>query len=97
MVQGWDQPFHDYLVVLLAKNSLLMGTTSHLSNAKIHHQLEAGLELCLLQKIESDTVIAALDADNFTNWNVEVKHVDDALRAETLHFEEIVAHNCDES
>ena len=50
-----------------------MGTTSHLSNTKLCHQLKAGLELHLLQRIESDTVIAALDANDFTNWNVEVK------------------------
>ena len=67
MVQGRDQPFRDYMVALLAQNSLLMGTTSHLSNAKLHHQLEVGLELCLSQKIKNDTVIAALDADDFTN------------------------------
>ena len=83
--------------MVLAQNSLLMGTTSHLSNAKLHHQLEAGLELRLSQKIENDTVIAALDADDFTDWNVEVKRVDDALRAETLHFEEIAACNRDRS
>ena len=72
MVQGGqDQPFQDHLVTLLAQNSLLMGTTSHLSNAKLRHQLEAGLELCLLQKIESNTVIAALDADDFTNGTLK--------------------------
>ena len=89
MVQGRDQPFRDYMVVLLVQNTLLMRTTSHLSNAKLHHQLEVGLELCLSQKIENDTVIAALDADNFTDWSVEVKRFDDALRAETVHFKEI--------
>ena len=36
MVQGQDQPFQDYMVALLAQNSLLMGTTS-LSNTKLHH------------------------------------------------------------
>ena len=97
MVQGWDQPFQDYVVMLLAQNSLLMGTTSHLSNAKLHHQLEAGLELHLAQKIESDTVIAALDVDDFTDWNIEVKCVNDALHAETLHFKEITARNHDGS
>ena len=97
MVQGQNQPFRDYVIVVLAQNSLLMGTTSHLSNAKLCHQLEAGLELHLSQKIENDTVIAALDADDFTDWNVEVKRVDDALHAETLHFEEIAARNCDRS
>ena len=97
MVQGQDQPFRDYVIAVLAQNSLLMGTTSHLSNAKLCHQLEAGLELCLLQKIENNTVIAALNANDFTDWNVEVKCVSDALRAETLHFEEIAAHNCNRS
>ena len=97
MVQGWDQPFQDYVIAVLAQNSLLMGTTSHLSNAKLHHQLKAGLELRLSQKIENDTVIAALNADDFTDWNVEVKCVDDALHAETLHFKEIAAHNRDRS
>ena len=47
-----------------------MGMTSHLSNAKLRHQLKAGLELHLSQKVENDTVIAALDADDFTDWNV---------------------------
>ena len=97
MVQGQDQPFQDYVVALLAQNSLLMGTTSHLSNAKLHHQLEAGLELHLLEKIKSDTVIAALDTNDFTDWNVEVKRVNDALHVETLHFKEITAHNCNRS
>ena len=85
------------MVALLAQNSLLMGTTSHLSNAKLRHQLEAGLELRLSQKIENDTVIAVLDADDFTNWNVEVKRIDDALRAETVHFEEIATRNRERS
>ena len=93
MVQGQDQPFRDYVITLLAQNSLLMGTTSHLSNAKLHHQLEAGLELHLSQKIESNTVIAALNTNDFTGWNIEVKHVDDALCVETLHFEEIAVCN----
>ena len=87
MVQDQDQPFQDYVVALLAQNSLLMGTTSHLSNTKLH----------LLQKIEHDTVIAALNTNDFTDWNVEVKHVNNALCAETLHFEEITAHNCNRS
>ena len=85
------------MVVLLVQNSLLMGTTSHLSNAKLHHQLEVGLELCLSQKIENDTVIATLDADNFTDWSVEVKCISDALHAETVHFKEITTHNCKRS
>ena len=93
MVQNRNQSFHDYLVSLLVQNSLLMGTTSHLSNAKLHHQLEAGLELRLSQKVQNDTIIAALDPDNLVNWNIEVKCVDDALHAETLHFEEIATHN----
>ena len=97
MVQGRNQPFRDYMVALLAQNSLLMGTTSHLSNAKLHHQLEAGLELHLSQKIENDTVIAVLDADGFTNWSVEVKCIDDALCAETVHFEEITTCNRERS
>lgn len=93
MVQGCNQPFHDHLVTLLAQNSLLMGTTSHLSNAKLHHQLEASLELHLSQKVENDTVIAALNTDDFTDWNVKVKCVDNALHTETVHFEETAA--CD--
>ena len=97
MVQGCDQPFQDYMVALLAQNSLLMGMTSHLSNAKLHHQLEVGLELHLSQKIENDTVIAALDADNFMDWSVKVKHVNDALHTETVHFEGITTHNCERS
>ena len=71
MVQNHNQSFHDYLVSLLAQNSLLMGMTSHLSNVKHHHQLKAGLELHLSQKVENDTVIAALDPDNLVDWNIE--------------------------
>ena len=97
MVQGRDQPFQDYMVVLLLQNSLLMGTTSHLSNAKLCHQLEVGLELCLSQKIKNDTVIAALDADDFTNWSVKVKCINDALCAETIHFKEITTCNHERS
>ena len=85
MVQGCDQPFCDYLITLLAQNFLLMG------------RLKANLELHLSQKVENDTVIAALNADDFTNLNVEVKCVNDALCAETVHFEEIAAHNQDRS
>ena len=89
MVQGCDQLFQDYMVALLMQNSLLMGMTSHLSNTKLHHQLEAGLELCLSQKIKNDTVITALDADDFTDWSVKVKCINDALRAEMVHFKEL--------
>ena len=97
MVQGCDQLFQDYMVALLMQNSLLMGTTSHLSNEKLCHQLEAGLELHLSQKIKNDTVIATLDADDFTDWSVEVKHIDDALCAEMVHFIEIATCNHERS
>ena len=67
------------MVALVAQNSLLMGTTSHLSNAKLCHQLEVGLELHLSQKIENYTVNATLDTDDFMDWSVKVKHVNDTV------------------
>ena len=85
------------MVTLLAQNSLLMGTTSHLSNAMLCHQLEAGLELHLSQKVESNTIIATLDADNFMDWNIEVKCINDALWAETVHLKEIATCNHERS
>ena len=93
IVQAFNQLFQDYMVAMLVQNSLLMGTTSHLSNAKLCHQLEAGLKLHLSQKVKSNTIIAALNADDFTDWNAEVKRVDEALCAETVHFEEITTCN----
>ena len=96
MVQGCNQPFCVILSPCLLRIPFSW-VICHISNAQLHHQLEAVLELCLFQKVESDTIIAALHADNFTDWSVEVTHVDDALCAETLHFKEIAAHNPDRS
>jgi len=60
MTQG-SSIFWDYTVSLQAKNSLLCGTASHLSDEQIHHQLGAGMETRLSKKVASKKGYKILD------------------------------------
>ena len=52
MSQG-NSTFWDYAVAVQSKNSLLRGTTSHLPDDKLRHQLGAGMEVRLSKKVSS--------------------------------------------
>ena len=85
MSQGSDS-FWDYAVSLQSKNSLLRGTTSHLSDEQLRHQLGAGMELRLSKKIGGKKVNKIVD---FRRWLNEMKHFDDQIRDECEEYERI--------
>jgi hypothetical protein len=63
MSQG-ASTFWDYAVLLQAKNSLLRGTASHLTNEQLCHQLGAGMEVRLSKKIGTEKVNKITDFVN---------------------------------
>ena len=66
MSQGMDS-FWNYAVTPQAKNFLLHGTTSHLLDEQVCHQLGASMELRLLKKISVEKVNKIID---FCKWLV---------------------------
>jgi hypothetical protein len=83
MSQG-TSAFWDYAVAVQSKNSLLRGTTSHLPDDKLRHQLKAGMEVRLSKKVSSEKLNKILD---FRKWLNEVKQCDDVLCAEREEYE----------
>ena len=86
MSQG-SNSFWDYVVSLQSKNFLLCGTTSHLSDEQLCHQLGPGMELRLSKKIGSEKVNKIVD---FRRWLNEVKHFDDQICDEREEYERIL-------
>ena len=86
MSQGMDS-FWNYAVTLQAKNFLLHGTTSHLLDEQVCHQLGASMELRLLKKISVEKVNKIID---FCKWLNEVKHFDDQLHDKCEEYEHIM-------
>jgi hypothetical protein len=78
MTQG-NQSFWNFQVAVKAKNSLLYGTDSYLTEDKLHHRIEVTLEPILAQKCDNKKVQKVI---GFREWLTEVKRMDDILRAE---------------
>jgi hypothetical protein len=93
MSQGTNS-FWDYTVAVQSKNALLRGTTSHLPDDKLRHQIGAGMEVRLLKKVSSEKLNKILD---FCKWLNEVKQCDDVLHAEREEYECIAKENRDMS
>jgi hypothetical protein len=93
MSQGMSS-FWDYTVAVQSKNSLLCGTTSHLPDDKLCHQLWAGMEVRLLKKVSSEKLNKILD---FHKWLNEVKQCDDVLRTKREEIKFIAKENHDMS
>jgi len=89
MTQGTSS-FWDYAVAIQSKNSLLRGTTSHLPDDKLHHQLGAGMEVRLSKKVSSEKLNKVTD---FRKWLNEVRRCDEVLRAEREEYEQITKDN----
>jgi hypothetical protein len=71
MTQG-SSVFWDFAISVQSKNSLLSGTTSHLKEDKLHHQLEAAMEECLSKRCVTEK---ANKIEEFKPWLNEVKHI----------------------
>jgi hypothetical protein len=76
--QGNDS-FWDFSVRVEGNNSILTGTTSHLSKIQIHHLIESGMNLkltlhCHLEKIITNGMLAM--------WLEEVMCIDELISAE---------------
>ena len=93
MTQG-NSSFWDFAVAIQNKNSLLRDTTSHLADDKLHHQINAGMEIRLSKKVSSEKVNKVI---SFRKWLSEVKRCDDVLRAEREEYERIAKDNRDAS
>ncbi|KIM72659.1 hypothetical protein PILCRDRAFT_15917 [Piloderma croceum F 1598] len=85
MTQG-PESFWDYAIVVQAKNSLLLGVESHLTDDKLCHHLEAGMEDRLARKCDSEKLENVV---LFKDWFEEVKLVDEALCADLAVFKTI--------
>jgi hypothetical protein len=93
MTQG-NTSFWDFAVAIQNKNSLLRGTTSHLEDDKLRHQINAGMEVRLSKKVLSEKLNKVV---GFRKWLSEVKRCDDVLRAEREEYERIAKENRDSS
>ncbi|GBE82211.1 hypothetical protein SCP_0405940 [Sparassis crispa] len=82
--------FWDFAVKVQAKNSLLVGTASHLDEKKLRHQLEAGMTKHLAKKCSVEKVNKVL---NFRKWLQDVKRVDEVIRTDLKEFEHIAREN----
>jgi len=91
MTQG-SGTFWDYAITLQSKNSLLRGTTSHLLDDKLRHQLGAGMKVRLSKKVSAEKLNKITD---FRKWLNEVKRCDDALRTDREEYERIAKDNRD--
>src|SRR5258705_5202554 len=69
MTQG-NSSFWDFAVTIQNKNSLLHGSTLHLTDDKLHHQIRAGMEVHLLKKASSEKLNKVVD---FCKWLNDVK------------------------
>ena len=69
MTQG-NHTFWDYAIALQSKNSLLRGTTSHLTDDKLRHQLGAGMETRLAKKVSTEKLNKVVE---FRKWLNEVR------------------------
>jgi hypothetical protein len=79
-------PFWDYAAAIQNINILLAGTDSHLAEDKLRHQIEVEMtdrlsKRCKTEKIQNVIGLRA--------WLLEVKRIDDGMRAERQEFEEI--------
>jgi hypothetical protein len=93
MSQGTNS-FWDYAVAVQSKNALLRGMTSHLPDDKLHHQIGAGMEVCLSKKVSSEKLNKILD---FHIWLNEFKQCDNVLHTEREEYECIAKENRDTS
>ena len=89
MSQGCSS-FWDYTVAMQSKNSLLCGTTLHLSNDKLHHQIGAGMEVRLSKKVSVEKLNKIME---FHKWLNEVKQYHDTLCAEREEYD-VILQNC---
>jgi hypothetical protein len=85
MAQGSDS-FWDYAIRVQAKNSLLVSTSSHLDEEKLRHRIEAGMDELLARRCMH---AKANKVQGLKKWLVEVKRLDDLMRAERKEFESI--------
>ncbi|KIM78087.1 hypothetical protein PILCRDRAFT_11524 [Piloderma croceum F 1598] len=90
MTQGANTSFWDFAVAVQNKNSLLHGTTSHLPDNNLHHQINASMEDRLSKKLSSKKVNKVAD---FHKWLNEVRSCDEGLRAEREEYERIARDN----
>jgi hypothetical protein len=76
--------FRDYSVRVQGKNSLLLGTDSHLGDDKLRHRIEAGMNERLAKRCKAEKVNKVVD---FKDWLAKVKRVDDGLQDDRREWE----------
>lgn len=85
MTQG-SSTFWDYAVTIQATNSFLQGTTSHLPEDKLQHQLAAGMEIRLSKKISIEKLNKVPE---FRKWLNKVRRCDEGLRVDREEYKQI--------
>jgi hypothetical protein len=91
MTQGKDS-FWDYTIRVQSKNSLLTGTPSHLSQEKLRHCIEVGMNDLLAHRCAN---AKANKEGEIKKWLADMKRIEDTMRAERREFEEIAKVACD--
>jgi hypothetical protein len=76
--------FWNFSVKVQGHNSILTGTTSHLSEIQIHHCIESGMNPkltlhCRLEKIETDGTLSV--------WLNEVTRIDELIDVQRIDFD----------
>jgi hypothetical protein len=87
MKQG-SQTFWTFATRLRARNALLKNTDSYLDNAKLRHQLEAGMDDRLSTKCLETKKIKDLNA-----WLNEVKRIEEELIEDRKEWESLAKAN----
>ena len=95
MVQGTNT-FWDFSVQVQTKNSILVGTPSHLTNEQLRHRMESGMnaKLALRCRLEK----AGANKDNvpltLVAWLDAIKCVDELIRSKHADFHELALKAC---
>ena len=89
-----NNTFWDYAITLQSKNSLLRGTTLHLLDDKLCHQLSVGMETRLSKKVSTEKVNKVVE---FCKWLNEVQQCDKGLCGEREEYERSAKENRDVS
>jgi hypothetical protein len=82
--------FWDYASKIQNQNILLIGTQSHLLDDKLRHQLEVGMTDRLARKCKAEKT---QEIEEFRAWLLDVKRIDDAIRADRVELFEEIAKN----
>jgi len=87
MCQAAKESFWDFAIRIQVKNSMLVGTGSHLDEEKLCHRCESGMEELLAMRCAGER---AHKKAGFKPWLNEVKQIDDLMWAERKQLKQMM-------